>query len=165
MVFKFKKRKLGIVIQAGKLKKHFPESSCRTKNEILLVWKGKLQPTPLSQKYTVLLKYKLGQKPSINVVEPKLIVPDNGRLPHTFAEEKLCVYFMDEWKPDMNIAETIIPWVSEWLLHYEIWLATGEWQGGGIHPNVDGERRKDNSKHKIKEIDNKIKENIKETVS
>ena len=31
------------------------------------------------------------------------------------------------------IADTIIPWTSEWLLHYEIWVATGIWHGGGIH--------------------------------
>ena len=34
---------------------------------------------------------------------------------------------------DMTIAKTILPWTSEWLVHYQLWLATGEWHGGGIH--------------------------------
>ena len=49
----------------------------------------------------------------------------------------------------MLIADTIVPWTCEWLIHYEIWLATGEWHGGGEEPNegermdesVDGESR------------------------
>ena len=35
----------------------------------------------------------------------------------------------------MPIADTIIPWTSEWLFFYELWLATGgEWLGEGEHP-------------------------------
>ena len=33
----------------------------------------------------------------------------------------------------MYLAETILPWASEWLAHYEGWLYTGEWKGGGVH--------------------------------
>ena len=29
----------------------------------------------------------------------------------------------------MLIVDTIVAWAAEWLLHYEIWLATGEWFG------------------------------------
>jgi hypothetical protein len=32
---------------------------------------------------------------------------------------------------DGSIADTIVPWTAEWLVHYEIWLVTGEWYGGG----------------------------------
>lgn len=35
----------------------------------------------------------------------------------------------------MLLAKTILPWTAEWLLHYEVWLVTGEWVGGGVHPN------------------------------
>jgi hypothetical protein len=34
----------------------------------------------------------------------------------------------------MSIADTIVPWTAEWLVHYEIWLMTGEWYGGGDWP-------------------------------
>lgn len=34
----------------------------------------------------------------------------------------------------MLIADTIVPWASEWLLHYEYWLSTGTWHGGGHEP-------------------------------
>jgi hypothetical protein len=37
----------------------------------------------------------------------------------------------------MPIADTIIPWTSEWLFFYELWLASGEWHGGGHDPLSD----------------------------
>ena len=36
----------------------------------------------------------------------------------------------------MYIADTIVPWTAEWLAHYEIWLATDDWRGGGVWPPV-----------------------------
>jgi hypothetical protein len=50
-------------------------------------------------------------------------------------KQHLCIYYKraKEWDETKFIADTIIPWTSEWLLHYEIWVATGTWQGGGIH--------------------------------
>lgn len=34
----------------------------------------------------------------------------------------------------MSISDTIVPGTAEWLVHYEIWLVTGEWYGGGDWP-------------------------------
>jgi len=34
----------------------------------------------------------------------------------------------------MLIADTTVPWTAEWLANYEVWLATGEWHGGGEWP-------------------------------
>jgi hypothetical protein len=35
----------------------------------------------------------------------------------------------------MFLADTVVPWTSEWLFFYEVWHATGLWLGGGTHPN------------------------------
>ena len=40
---------------------------------------------------------------------------------------------MNEWNERKMIAKTIIPWTSEWLMHYEYWVTAGVWNGGGIH--------------------------------
>jgi hypothetical protein len=34
----------------------------------------------------------------------------------------------------MLIADSVVPWASEWLFFYEIWLPSGEWHGGGEWP-------------------------------
>jgi hypothetical protein len=39
----------------------------------------------------------------------------------------------------MLIANTLVPWTSEWLAYYEAWLTTGgEWLGGGVHDEATG---------------------------
>ena len=35
----------------------------------------------------------------------------------------------------MYVADFIPPWVSTWLYFYEVWYATGNWHGGGTHPD------------------------------
>jgi hypothetical protein len=38
---------------------------------------------------------------------------------------------LDEWHPSMLLVETIIPWTTEWLAHYELWKRTHQWYGDG----------------------------------
>jgi hypothetical protein len=45
----------------------------------------------------------------------------------------LCLYYPGQWRPDLLLSTTIVPWTAEWLMHYELWLATGHWTGGGHH--------------------------------
>jgi hypothetical protein len=47
-------------------------------------------------------------------------------------------YEPDEWKSNMPLANTVLPWTTEWLYYYEIWLVPGEWTGGGDWPGVHG---------------------------
>jgi hypothetical protein len=48
----------------------------------------------------------------------------------------LCLFLGNrEWHVSIPIADTLVPWASEWLLFYELWLATGgPWLGEGEHP-------------------------------
>jgi hypothetical protein len=78
-------------------------------------------------------------RPKITVLEPSLRQPDEPPLPHVFKGDRLCVHFPGEWRANQLIATTILPWTSEWLLHYEIWKATGEWHGGGHEPTSKSE--------------------------
>ena len=45
-----------------------------------------------------------------------------------------CLYSERQWRPDLRISEYIIPWIYVWLRFYEVWLATGYWEGGGTGP-------------------------------
>lgn len=102
-----------------------------------LRWVGELQPSPLSETYKVRIEYTLNKRPVIQVLEPKLESPPGEPLPHTFEGDTLCVYYPGEWSGDLAIEVTIIPWVSEWLLYYELWLVTGKWLGGGHREQSD----------------------------
>ncbi|MCX6132627.1 MAG: hypothetical protein NTU47_02340 [Ignavibacteriales bacterium] len=90
--------------------------------------------------------YLRGQHPDVYVASPKLdLFPGESRLPHVYSteEQRLCLYYRRarEWNSGMYIGDTIIPWTSEWLLHYEIWLATGSWHGGGIQHIPESEKQ------------------------
>jgi len=133
-----RKREISLVLQARRLHFYFPDSKHHIENNTL-IWKGCLQPTELSLKYLIKVVYKREKHPNVFVLAPKPLVLAHGKtkLEHVYDTKKqhLCIYYKKakEWDKTKFIADTVIPWASEWLLHYEIWVATGTWHGGGIH--------------------------------
>lgn len=119
------------------------------------IWEGVL--CPIAQPYRVCIVYfTRRQFPTWQLANPYVTVtvldppvgPDprgtGERVPHNYglgcdpAFPHLCLYdpVADEYAPDMPIADFIIPWAIEWLFFYEEWVRTGEWKGGGRHPEV-----------------------------
>lgn len=100
-----------------------------------LRWWGWVTPSLISLTYKVRLTYRIGRRPAVQVMDPLLTTLPNVTLPHTYDGEELCLYFPDgkEWHDGMLLAHRVLPWISEWLYHYEIWLVTKQWNGGGIH--------------------------------
>ena len=135
MARKIGNKKINLTLQAIHLKNLFPGSSACVKRNCL-IWEGCLKPTPISQTYTIRLTYKFDDSPEVNVLKPELLIPEEKRLPHTYPGNRLCLYYpgSKDWQGNMLLSKTIIPWISEWLYFYELWLVTGEWYGGGVHP-------------------------------
>jgi hypothetical protein len=104
-----------------------------------LHWRGELQPTPLSVTYTVALAYRFGgAAPRVEVFDPPLREDGIEKLPHVLNGDALCLCFPWQWDDGKLIARTIIPWASEWLLHFELWKIKKRWLGGGHEPAVLG---------------------------
>lgn len=122
--------------QAIALDRLFPDGEVSLKPN-RLQWIGELQPSADSRLYTVSIIYCLGRHPQVKVLAPELDAGLAESLPHVFRYDNLCLYRDGEWAMSMLIAETIVPWASEWLFYYEIWRGTGEWYGGGDWPPVD----------------------------
>jgi len=98
-----------------------------------LMWAIPLQPTPISGTYTVTVRYQERQPVRLHVREPALATRPGEDIPHTFSEDgSLCLHYREFSAAEDYIADVLVPWASEWLLHYELWLATGDWHGGGI---------------------------------
>lgn len=107
-----------------------------------LTWEFDMRPSPLSRVYRLRIRQRKYDSPDVYVVSPNLNNMANGRkLPHVYSQKpvRLCLHFpkYDQWTLDKSIAETIVPWAYLWLLYFEHWLATDEWQGGGKHPGDD----------------------------
>ncbi len=119
------------------------------------IWTGQLRP--IRRPYTVRLSYvrrfwikglgvEHGYTPIVRLLKPALLVRHpltGGRPEHLYwdferlQKSHLCLYDPvakpAQWIPEHFIADSIVPWTVEWLACYEIWLATGKWEGGGRH--------------------------------
>jgi len=129
--------RISLLHQEGALKSYFPASRVTRKGEDELIWVGELTPTPLSRSYQTKLHYKRGEFIRVFVIGEKLkLAEGQNTLPHVYSTplQQLCLYYppYNEWHTGMFYVHTLIPWASEWLFHYETWVATGKWRGGGI---------------------------------
>ena len=108
------------------------------------IWKGTIKPLPLCKEYIVQVTYQKGKIPKVYILYPLLQTLENAEPNHLYSDGSLCLFYpkFKEWQPSDFIYKTIIPWVSEWLLHYEIWLFTGKWNGGGKHPEKLSRKKK-----------------------
>lgn len=98
----------------------------------------KIQPTQQSIIYDVKICCRVNdRKVKIFVINPQIKKTINPKIPHMYRDNSLCLYYFkyNEWSITDSWAETLIPWTSLWLFYYEIWNETGEWLGGGVHPN------------------------------
>lgn len=129
-----------IAVQVGCIKKMFPDSHLEVKHDKQLIWKHIICPSPLGDMYQVKLEYSITGIPNVYIIHPKPLTLAKGKtkLEHCYDQQKqrLCLYVPNsgEWTKQKLLTQTIIPWTYDWLYHYEIWLATGNWTGGGIHP-------------------------------
>jgi hypothetical protein len=131
-----------LVEQQHRLQEVFPDCQITWKRG-LLTFETELTPTPTSDTYRIRLTYRLGQSPKVVVVSPELGRIDDRRLPHTYGGGALCLYYRGEWRREFSLADTILPWASEWLANYETWAFTGRWCGGGTHPTRWDRKRRD----------------------
>lgn len=137
-------KRISLIVQAGKLRSMFPESHIIRSGEKELTWIHTITPTPLSNSYKVKIQYRRPKGVKCFVLEPKLELAEGKKsLPHVYSTplQQLCLYFPNgfEWNTSMLLTETIVPWASEWLYHYELWVATGQWHGGGTKHGEDGD--------------------------
>jgi len=105
-------------------------------------WQAYFQPMALSARYLVEIHFKLGEHPNIFVREPDLRELAPGKkIPHLYSQEDqtLCLYYPHgrrAWNATKAVANTIVVWATEWIIHFECWLSSDEWMGGGIHPTI-----------------------------
>jgi hypothetical protein len=127
-----RKKDISLSIQKIYIERKYPNAKCKIfAKGSCLQCKLSLCPTPMSQTYSVKIIYSITKTPNVYVKE---LLKQTG-LPHVYSGNRLCLYYpgSGEWSHRSVLADTILPWASEWLLHYELWSITGKWHGGGRH--------------------------------
>ena len=100
------------------------------KGQLTLIATGTYSQTGVNYTYKVI--YNGIKPPKVWILSPTLA----NDPPHVYKDKSLCLYYPPEqhWRYGAScLYSHIIPWVHEWILFYEIWLITGEWE----HPEVD----------------------------
>ena len=128
------------------MRKRFPDLKLIRRGD-QVIWEGHI--IPAGRQYRVRITCRIGSWPSgvaTIIGRPKVCIlcpepvrrpeaPDDP-IPHLEYPERpgvrsLCLFNSDnyEWHSGVPIAD-MVPWISEWLLCYEIWHATGHWTCG-----------------------------------
>lgn len=149
---------LSVGEQNRRIRKLYPDFELVLDCGFMGVWEGPL--APVSRTYRVRITYVaynlfdgfvLGNpRESVVVLDPPIGGDPRGtgeRAQHTYYWDRhpdfprLCLHdpWADDWNPDMHIADTIIPFVIDWLFWHEDWVATGVWRGKGRHPEAPAE--------------------------
>ncbi|SMX50738.1 hypothetical protein [Maliponia aquimaris] len=105
-----------------------------------IAWIGPVRGFQMSYKVSVVWNPAETIPPLVFVRQPT-IAPRPGTgwidIPHLLYDPEspeasaLCLFDpeQNEWRSSMWISDTIVPWASEWLHHYELWHFDGVWRG------------------------------------
>lgn len=131
-----KKSGFSALSQLKHIVKNFPDANILkqkgTSFEVVL----NMQPTSCSKIYKVRIVFEKYKGVEVFIIDEVLKVAENrSKLPHVYShkDQRLCLYSVSkqEWTREKLIVSTIIPWTSDWLFYYELWLPNGKWYGGG----------------------------------
>lgn len=128
--------RLSLAQQKANLQLHHP-SLVVSLGRQRLVAGGWIHGSPITRRYRVRIEYRLGYHPRAFVIEPVLERRHSGQpVAHTYGPNEPCLYTkgLRDWVSSMYLGDSVVPWLMEWLVAYELWRATGNWFGGGTLP-------------------------------
>ena len=135
------------VTQVRQMRGKWPGFRVALRKKDRVCWEGELRP--IQKTYTVRVALRLVPEPVppnpiVVVLRPLLhgrVENPDEAIPHVYTNPVnlllplLCLFHppTDRFDPRRDsVADTIVPWTTEWLACYEGWLATGTWFGGGV---------------------------------
>jgi len=126
-----------LVQQLANLRRLHPTLEGRIEGGMIIAI-GWLRGGNLTRRYRVRVEYRPGRYPRVLVLEPPLERrhPDQP-VAHTNGPSEPCLFTIanGDWGSGMYLGQTIVPWLLEWLVFYELWRGTGRWFGGGTLPD------------------------------
>lgn len=138
--FRLKEQRLSLAQQACMLKQRYPESICRIRNESLYCRIDGFRACDCSRRYSLEIIKDPGRPVEVWLSGDTLYKrADLKTIPHIYDSDEakhkvlLCLSYKD-WRPSQAYTDTFLPWAMEWIFYFEVWLYTGEWSGGGKHP-------------------------------
>lgn len=121
--------KYGVLSYQRKLvEENFPFLDCTIQNKVLIC-SGWMQPDNCKEKYKIKIEYVAGHEPKSTILYP--IIEPRKEI-HMYKDHSLCLHYPPDmkWNEKIKIYEYTVPWISEWVIFYEIYLINGgKWEG------------------------------------
>lgn len=94
-------------------------------DDVCLICEGSFKPT--ANRYEYIIGYDGVHNPKVFVKKP--CIPYNDKI-HMYPDGSLCLHYPkdESWTPAHRLYNTIIPWVHEWFVFYELYKITGKWE-------------------------------------
>lgn len=132
-------------IQQKLLEKQFEYLNCKIENNILICT-GYLRPDGCKNEYKVKIECVLGHEPKSTILFP--LIEPSPKI-HMYNDHSLCLHYPPDmfWNADIKIYEYTVPWISEWIIFYELYLVNGNVWEGRESPNHIQESNKNINKN------------------
>lgn len=101
---------------------------CHTKGDELYC-SGKVRAADNIKEYEIFIYYKSNVPPLVWVKKPNIKYHDDI---HIYKKSNsLCLYYPPDmpWGKHIMLAYTIVQWIPEWIILYELWKISGKWEG------------------------------------
>jgi len=94
-----------------------------------LVCAGNLQPKYCTNIYNIKIEYVAGYEPKTTILSPEI---EPCKEIHMYDDHSICLHYSPDmwWNEKTKVYQYTIPWVSEWIIYYELYLINGNiWEG------------------------------------
>jgi hypothetical protein len=117
-----------LTYQQNLVEDNYPFLKCKIIKNVL-VCEGWLQPDHCKERYKIKIEYVAGNEPKSTILYP--LIEPSVKI-HMYNDHSLCLHYPPDmkWNERIKIYEYTIPWISEWIIYYEIYLLNGGvWEG------------------------------------
>lgn len=116
-----------LVHQKRLLEQHCDYLKCNISQNILLC-RGVLQPEGAECGYKIKIEYVAGNEPKTTIVSPAI---EPNKYIHMYSDHSICLHYPPDlkWNERTKLYLFTVPWISEWIIFYEIYKVKKKWLG------------------------------------
>lgn len=125
---KLRYKKYPILLDQKRLiEEHFDNWRCTIDNYKVLKCHGMIKFEGFGE-YEVRVEYVAGKEPKTTILSPHI---EPSKEIHMYNDHSLCLHYNPDmpWNEKVKVFETTIPWISEWIVFYEIYKRKNIWMG------------------------------------
>jgi hypothetical protein len=117
-----------LAYQKKLLEEHCPFLTCSIFRNVLTCT-GEISHPDWKRSYRIKIECVAGKEPKSTILSPDI---DPCREIHMYPDHSLCLHYPQDmpWNEKTKLFKYTVPWITEWILYYELYLVNGgKWEG------------------------------------